>query len=221
MLTPTQNLSRALDEGVNLIGQIRISQQSSPEGTIYQLRHLDDEDKDADLLEKHTNPRDAREIGLYGPDGHYRFTKGELSLKSGWLFELTSIEDLRLTLDHFYPTSVALWTATENGTIQVQNLRDKLNRQTGMYRHARNVSDQGAQELIKELCGPANQCVKKILWQIDQDTPLERSEASQFPGYLPEADPEKAIPLVCQEACNFFVASARKKSKAEFEAKAD
>ena len=218
--TPTEALAEALKNGVDLIGQIRITPLPQDDGsTHYRLTHLDDEGKSLESLEKHTSPRAAREIGLYGPDGHYRFTKGELSLKSGWLFELTSLEELRLTLDHFYPTSVALWNAHKNGTIRVQNLRDKLDRQTGMYRHARNVSDAGAQELIRTLCGPSNQCVKKILWQIDENTPLEPSEASEFPGYLPEADPKKTIPLVCQEACNFFVAAARKKSKAEFEAK--
>ena len=216
--SPTEHLANALARGVNLIGQIRI--EPSADGKGYLLFHLDDEGADPDSLTKHTNPRDAREIGLYAEDGHYRFTKGELSLKSGWLFELSSLADLRLTLDHFYPASVGLWTAFEHGTVRVQHLREKLGRQTGMYRHAAGVSDKGAQDLVKNLCGPSNQCVKKILWKIDEETPLEESEASTFPGYLPEASSTNAIPLVCQEACNFFVAQARKKSKEEFEAKA-
>ena len=87
-----------------------------------------------------------------------------------------------------------------------------------MYRHSQNVSDLGAQHLVKTLCGPTNKCVKKILWQLDNDTPLEASEASQFDGTLPGG---KAIPLVCQEACNFFVAQCRKQSKKEFEESQD
>ena len=83
----------------------------------------------------------------------------------------------------------------------------------------RNVSDKGAQELVQCLCGPANKCVKKILWSIDEQTPLEDSAASQFNGIVGEVDESTAIPMVCQEACNFFVARARKKSKEEFEAK--
>ena len=207
----TKNFAEALDAGVNQIGQIRILQNP------LRLHHIDDDDLDA--LEVHTDPDQAREIALYDDAGEYRFTKGELSLKRGWLFQLDSLAEVQCTIDLFYPASLGLWNAHQNGTIRIQNLRDKLNRQTGMYRHSRNVSDQGAQELVQSLCGPANKCVKKILWNIDQDTPLADSEASRFEGIVGETCSSKAIPMVCQEACNFFVAQARKKSKEEFEAK--
>lgn len=206
-----KELETALASGVNQIGQIRIL--TNP----FRLHHIDDEDLED--LETHSDPEDAREIGLYTPDGEYRFTKGELSLKRGWIFQLDSLDQVRRTIDLFYPASLGLWNAWKNDAIRVQNLRDKLNRQTGMYRHSRNVSDQGAQELVQTLCGPSNKCVKKILWQIDQDLPLADSEASRFDGVVGDLDRSKAIPMVCQEACNFFVAQARKKSKAEFDAK--
>ncbi len=209
----THKLTEALDSGINQIGQIRILRDS------LQLHHIDDTDLDS--LEAFDSPDAAREISLYTADGDYRFTKGELSLKKGWILNLTSIEEIRKALDLFYPASLGLWRAHELGTIRVQNLRDKLGRQSGMYRHARNISDNGAQELVQTLCGPANKCVKKILWQIDKDLSLQDSEASRWEGIVPPADATNAIPMVCQEACNFFVAEARKKSKAEFEAKAD
>ncbi len=207
----THKLTEALDSGIDQIGQLRILQNP------FRLHHIDD--LELDNLEVHTDPQDAREIGLYTPDGEYRFTKGELSLKRGWIFHLNSVDELRQTIDLFYPASLGLWHAWKGGNIRVQNLRDKLGRQSGMYRHARNVSDQGAQELVQSLCGPTNKCVKKILWNIDGDIPLADSEASRFNGIVGDADETKAIPMVCQEACNFFVAQARKKSKAEFEAK--
>jgi len=207
----TQKLTEALNSGINQIGQIRILQNP------LRLHHIDDSDLGA--LEVHTNPGDAREISLYADDGEYRFTKGELTLKRGWIFQLESIDDLRRTIDLFYPASLGLWQATESGHIRIQHLREKLDRQSGMYRHARNLSDQGAQELVQCLCGPSNKCVKKILWNIDETLPLQDSEASRFNGIVGEADESTAIPMVCQEACNFFVAEARKKSKAEFEAK--
>jgi sirohydrochlorin cobaltochelatase len=209
----TQKLTEALDSGVDQIGQLRLLQ--SP----LRVHHLDDSDLGS--LEVHTDPEDAREIGLYTPGGEYRFTKGELSLKQGWIFHLKSVDELRQTIDLFYPASLGLWSAWKNNNIRVQNLRDKLSRQSGMYRHARNVSDQGAQELVQSLCGPANKCVKKILWQINETQPLTDSEASRFNGIVGNASESKVIPMVCQEACNFFVAQARKKSKEEFEAKED
>jgi len=195
----TQKLTEALASGIDQIGQLRILQNP------LRLHHLDD--RDLDKLEVHTDPQDAREIGLYTPEGEYRFTKGELSLKRGWIFHLNSVDELRQAIDLFYPASLGLWNAWKNDTIRIQNLRDKLGRQSGMYRHARNVSDQGAQELVQNLCGPANKCVKKILWQIDDKLPLHDSEASRFEGIVDQATSKTAIPMVCQEACNFFVAS--------------
>ncbi len=206
-----QKLTEALASGIDQIGQLRILQNP------LRVHHIDDHDLDS--LQVHTDPQDARTIATYTPEGEYRFTKGELSLKQGWIFHLGSIAALRQTIDLFYPASLGLWQASENGSLRVQNLRDKLGRQSGMYRHARNVSDQGAQELVQCLCGPANKCVKKILWQIDENQPLSDSEASRFDGIVSPATAKTALPMVCQEACNFFVAEARKKSKAEFEAK--
>jgi hypothetical protein len=48
---------------------------------------------------------------------------------------------------------------------------------------------------------------------------LDDNEASRYngiPGMVPESE---AIPLLCREACNHFVAECRKAAKAEFEQK--
>ena len=95
---------------------------------------------------------------------------------------LENEKDLRLALDQFYPACVGLFLAWQDGTLEVESLRDKLNRQTGMYRFARTISDAGAQKLVQEVCGPAHQCAKRILWQLDPQTPLDDSEASRFNG---------------------------------------
>ena len=87
-----------------------------------------------------------------------------------------------------------------------------------MYRFAHKISDAGAQELIRKVCGPSNCCAKKILWKLDDENPLEDSEASQWPGHLADAIAEKTIPLYCQEACNHFVSKARKVAKDEADA---
>lgn len=213
----TRYLLDSLDCGLRRIGQIEILRDTcDTRDAAFALCHIDDVGR-LDELEVYRDPRDAREISTWAEDGHYRFTKGELSLKTGWIFLLDSAEDLRRTLDFFYPAAVGLWVARENGTLEVENLRDKLNRQTGMYKFARGISDQGAQQLVRETCGPGNCCVKQILWKLDEGTPLEDSEASRYEGVI---DPEvPSIPLVCREACNHFVAECRKVSKAEFEAK--
>jgi len=213
-----ERLAQAIAGGIRRIGQIAILPDTA--GAAYALCHIDDETTDPALLEAHDGPAAARTISTWADDGHYRFTKGELTLKRGWMLRLGSADELRQALDLFYPANVGMHFAALDGRLQVEQLRDKLNRQTGMYRFARNLSDAGAQALVKEVCGPANCCVKKILWGLDAGTPLEDSEASRFDGVVGGIDRAQAIPLRCREACNHFVAEARKASKAEFERQA-
>ena len=215
-MTLAEKLQAALDSGVRQIGQIAILPDTA--GAAFALCHLDDRFHldDPAPLETFRDPAAARDLSTWAPDGHYRFTKGELSLRTGWLLLLDTIDDVRRALDLFYPAALGLHFAHQAGALDVQPLREKLDRQTGMYRFARNLSDAGAQRLVREVCGPGNCCVKKILWPLDERTPLEDSEASRYPGYV-ESD-LRAIPLLCREACNHFVAEARKASKAEFEA---
>jgi sirohydrochlorin cobaltochelatase len=213
-----ERLSEAVAGGIRRIGQVAILPDTA--GAAFALCHMDDEAGDLARLETFDDPAAARGISTWADDGHYRFTKGELTLKRGWLLRLASAEELRQALDLLYPANVGMHFAALDGRLEVEHLRDKLNRQTGMYRFARNLSDAGAQALVREVCGPGNCCVKKILWRLDADTPLEDSEASRFDGVVGDIDRSKAIPLRCREACNHFVAEARKASKAEFERKA-
>ncbi len=134
---------------------------------------------------------------------------------------LQNEEEMLRALDQFYPGCTALFIRHKEGTLPIKDLREKLSRQTGMYRYAGSISDAGAQELVRKVCGPAHNCAKKILWKIDPDTPLEDSEASRFEGVVGDIPKEQAIPLVCREACNHFVAECRKAAKAEFDAKAE
>jgi sirohydrochlorin cobaltochelatase len=216
-------LRNLIRSGIHRIGELEI--QTSVRKHPYVICHW----RDAELsttpefggLNLHEGPSAAREISTYAEDGTYRFTKGQVNLKRGWVMTLQNEEDLRQALDQFYPACVGLFLAHQRGTLDIENLREKLNRQTGMYRFARNISDSGAQQLVQEVCGPAHQCAKRILWRIDAATPLEDSLASRFngvPGDLPETE---AIPLLCREACNHFVAECRRVAKAEFAQKAN
>jgi sirohydrochlorin cobaltochelatase len=214
-------LQNLIQSGIHRIGELEI--QTNVHNQPYTICHH----ADAGLscapgyggLQLHEGPSDARDISTYAADGTYRFTKGQVNLKRGWVMTLASEQELRLALDQFYPACLNLFLAWQDGSLEIESLRDKLNRQTGMYRFARSISDAGAQKLVQQVCGPAHQCAKKILWQLDAGTPLDDSEASRFngiPGDIPESE---AIPLLCREACNHFVAECRKAAKAEFEAK--
>jgi sirohydrochlorin cobaltochelatase len=220
-MTIANQLSNLIKSGVHRIGQLEIQTSVSNESFII-FHHADASfasQPEFGGLEKHQGPADARDLSTYAEDGTYRFTKGQTNLKRGWVMILENEEELRLALDQFYPACVGLFLAQKNGSLEVENLRDKLNRQTGMYRFARSISDAGAQKLVQEVCGPAHQCAKKILWKLDPGTPLDDSEASRFNGIPGELPANEAIPLLCREACNHFVAECRKVAKAEFEAK--
>jgi len=210
-------LAAQISSGVSRIGQIEILSEDGR--APYRLCHAADRElalaADGGGLELHRGPAGAREISTWGDDGEYRFSKAAENLRRGWLMQLADAEELRQALDGFYPAAAGLWRAESRGQSEPQNLRDKLDRQTGMYRFARNISDQGAQRLVRELCGPAHQCAKRILWQIDAATALDDSEASRHRGVAAGVAEDRAIPLLCREACNFFVAECRKASKRE------
>lgn len=216
-MTLAQRLAQAIAGGIHRIGQIEI--RTALAGHAYVLAHAGD----ADLMERdafggltpHAGPAAARELGLYGDDGSYRFVKAQTNLIRGWVLTLESIDELRLALDYFYPAALGVWIAQQDETLEVQNLRDKLARQTGMYRHAAGISDAGAQKLVREVCGPAHQCAKRILWQLDEHTRLEDSVASRYNGIPGDVPAAEAIPLLCREACNHMVAQCRLVAKDE------
>lgn len=215
-------LQHLVASGIHRMGEIEIRTEVGNHA--YMLCHWRDLDTaskpDFGGLEHFPDPAAARDISTYGTDQTYRFAKGQVNLKHGWVMTLESAEQLRQALDHFYPACLGLFLADAEGTIEVEHLRAKLNRQTGMYRFARSISDTGAQELVRTVCGPAHQCAKRILWRIDEDTPLEDSEASRYRGVPGDVPENQAIPLLCREACNHFVAECRRVAKAEFERKA-
>lgn len=214
-------LRELLRTGYHRIGQIEILHDVY--GYTYALCHYEDGELATEPafggLDHYEGPAAARDLSTYAEDGTYRFTKGQVNLKRGWVMTLDDENELRLALDHFYPACVGLFVAQRGGKLEIETLRDKLNRQTGMYKFARTISDSGAQKLVQQVCGPAHQCAKKILWNIDEQVPLEDSEASRYNGIPDGLSENEAIPLLCREACNHFVAECRKAAKAEFEAK--
>lgn len=216
-----EKLRHSIRSGIHRVGEIEIT--ALPDGG-YRLCHYSDtalaNSEDHSSLTLHTGPAAAREISIYAEDGTYRFIKAQVNLRRGWLMQLANEEELHIALDHFYPAAAGVWYAWQEGRLEVEPLRAKLARQTGMYRFAKFISDAGAQQLVRDTCGPAHCCARRILWQIDENTPLEENEASLYQGLPTDLPENEAIPLICREACNHFVAECRKVSKAESVAKA-
>ena len=201
-------LTAWLDSGHHLIGEIIIAKTDGG----YTLRHASDDDR-ADLTPYH-GAVEAREIARYDDAGKFRPLHSAPTLKRGWELHLSSLDELRLALDFFYPAAIGSACALENGTVSATPLRELLGRQTGMYRFTNTISDEQAHAMVGKICA-STQCQRRILWPLTPDQPLAGAAASKATA----CHSDNEIPLLCIEACPRIVASARKIAKETFEAK--
>jgi hypothetical protein len=166
----------------------------------------------------------ALEIVRYDEQGNYRPLKGAPNLRTGWELRLGSVPEVRQAIDYFYPGAFSTWLAFNRGEITPVDLRQTLTRQTGMYRVTQRLTGLQAEELAGRFCQSDSGCLRTILWTIDGKAPEKYLPRSKFD---PQADQigergEKRtedgragarpyrVPFLCVEACNLFVAEARK-----------
>jgi len=198
-------LSSWLSAGRNRFGELLVSH--------CELRHYDDHDRED--LELFTKPEAARLIAALDDADEYRPLKSAPNLRHGWKLELKDLNEIRLALDFFYPAMLGTLLAWEQNRLMATNFRDTVERQSGMYSVVKRIGNSQADQLIGGFCRHDTGCLKRIIWQIDQDRPittladqkflpkLGASEATGGPG------PEE-IPMICCEACNLLVAAARR-----------
>jgi hypothetical protein len=215
MRNSTASLIAAIASGVNRIGEIMI--QSNDSNDCFHLFHNADAPlataADFGGLEVFLGPGEARRISLYTASDDYRFLKAQRNLRRGWLIVLDSPSDLRLALDHFYPAALGMWLSHREGRLQVEHLREKLDRQTGMYRRARIIGDERAQVLVPGTCAAGPGCARRILWAISPTLPLIPSPATTCTGIASGVAESDAIPLLCAAPCNHFIAECLAASK--------
>ncbi len=202
-----------LKGGGNRIGQIHIhSDLTQPS---FLLRHAADLGEDESGLEDYTGPERAREIGRFDEGGGFRPLNYAPTLRRGWILRLTSLGDLHLALDFFYPACLGLWAHFLQEDLPSTPLRESLARQTGMYRITQLISRSGAQETVHSICNSQTGCLRHILWEFEPGFPVAAlpSEKSKL-GPAVCADNEE-IPLLCPEACGILVAACRDRVKNE------
>jgi sirohydrochlorin cobaltochelatase len=175
-------LQQRLSAGEWSIGQVLVRSDFS-------LCHVADVDRPG--LENFTRPEDAREIAKYDDAGNYRPLKTAPNLRSGWLLNLSTIEELRISLDFLYPAAIGTLIARERGELRVVPFRDTLARQSGMYRVTQLITDEQAAGVIRQTC--VEGCIRERLW--DANAELENSN------------------VLCAEACNLLVAACRPVAK--------
>ena len=215
-----ESLKRWMAEGRTVIGQIQIIAvgDSVPPAPRFTLRHI--EDAAASGLTIYSNPEAAREIARLDAAGEFRPIKTAPTLKRGWQLELSSLAELQLALEFFYPAAVGMAHAQETGTLKPVPLRDLLGRQTGMYRFANSITDDQANELIGQCCATATKCLRRITFPLDVAQSLSgpaSSKLSDEAGHV--AGQSNTIPLLCMEACNHIVSAARKVAREGAEVK--
>jgi sirohydrochlorin cobaltochelatase len=207
----------ALLTGPFYFGQIVVQKSDG----CFVVCHRDNES--SDHLQIFRSAEDAIEIAKYDDAGKYRPLKTAPNLRHGWRLELDTLEQLRRSLDYFYPGRLAVFAAWKNDKLKTTPLRETLDRQSGMYRVAAKISDSQIDNVVTDFCRSNDGCLRTILWKRDANEtvastklPNEKfdpsfDQASAQPGSTIPA----TVPLLCQEACNLLVAECRKMVKGE------
>lgn len=170
----------------------------------YELRHVDDAGlQDLDVYE---DSREAREISKLTEEGEYRPLKSSPNLRRGWLLRVPNDKELVVAMNHLYPAALVHWHLHREGRLEITNYRENAARQSGIYKRVQRLSDQGVQDSARACCEDAV-CLKKTLWNVDEDTPLEMERGE---GEIP-----------CPEPCSVFVSFARQVRLFEREKKRD
>jgi hypothetical protein len=162
-----------------------------------ELCHERDFPPNREILQAFDRVEDARELAKYSADGHYRVLKSARDLRLGWILRLAAVEDLVRAGDLIYPAALGQWLAWERGEAQVVPLRETLRRQSGIYRAAQRLSDEGISEIVEARCRAT--CLRRVLWPEGRCLCPQESSRSAIPSELP---------LLCSEACQLLVTDA-------------
>ena len=154
----------------------------------------------------------AIEVAKFDDDGKYRPLKTAPNLRHGWKIVAPNFRDAIDVIDAIYPGRLAAWYAWKNRRLVTISLRQTLDRQSGMYRVAANISDEQLDDLIGNFCRSDGGCLRTMLWRCHENgaLPSKALPPQKFqPAFDQTGDGERCIPLLCQEACNLLVAACR------------
>ena len=182
----------------------------------FALSHCDDEDC-ADLMLFHS-AEDAIELSKFDDAGNYRPLKTAPNLRHGWRLDLATLGELKRGLDYFYPGRLAVFAAWKNGQLRTTTLRETLDRQSGMYRVAAEISDEQIENVAGNCCRSDGGCLRTILWKRDKRGTVASTKlppAKFDPLHDQTGNCKRCLPLLCQEPCNLLVAECRKVVKME------
>ena len=165
-------------------------------------------------LQTFRNAEEAVEIAKYDDAGNYRPLKTAPNLRHGWRLTLQTLKELKRALDYFYPGRLAVFATWKIGQLRSINLRDTLDRQSGMYRVAAKISDEQINDVVADFCRSDGGCLRTILWKRDArgaiastklpkekfDPAYDQAEALCGPGSSAFADQPSRKTTVSREA---------------------
>ena len=188
-------------------GQLRVTATVTDRGERrYDVRHLEDAGVPIDELDRHEDPRDARDIVTFDPDGRYRPLKTAPSLRGGWVFSALDHREMYEVVETVYPATVANWHREREGRLDVDHWRETMGRQSGIYGVVQTWDRGEGHEHVNwvaEACCADSQCLKRREWEYDNETDLDVDGGD---GVFP-----------CREPCSLVVSAARKWTRLEGE----
>jgi len=183
-------------------GQLELTTRLSPavdghgQGQrVYDIRHVEDADRDRGDLEQYSEPTDARELVTHDADGRYRPLKTAPTLVTGWHFEGLSSTAFVETVRAIYPATIANWHREQHDALDIDHWLETAERQTGIYDIVDELPRE-AVEWVAEACCVDSQCLKRREWQYEEGDELAVDGGD---GVFP-----------CREPCSLVTAAARK-----------
>ena len=162
----------------------------------FDLIHQDDLESDPANLHCVQSLADLRELIRLDRDENFRPLRAAPNLRRGWIHHAPDLPGLQLVLDYLYPAELANWVLWRHQQLPTTPWSETAERQTGRFRIVREINGEALHELITHHCQAG--CLKQRLWP-----PARQSIQANA----------NEIPLLCPEACNFFVGKAREKLK--------
>ena len=206
---PVSDRYEAMADGgiVTTWGQLRIDVGLGPDGErVYALRNEADGGADAETLEVHSEPLEARRLVKRDDRERYRPLKTAPTLPTGWAFVDLDGPALAETVEYVYPATIANWYLERRGELDVSHWRETMERQSGIYGVIKTWDrGEGYEHVnwVAEACCDDSQCLKRREWEYDDETTLDVDGGDgEFP---------------CREPCSLVVTAARKWTQLEGE----
>jgi sirohydrochlorin cobaltochelatase len=207
-------LESALAAGSCDVGQVRIRRDG---GDGYVICHRDDATRTD--LRVYEDAAAAIDFARSDDQGNYRPLKTAPNLCHDWSLHLASLDEVQRALEAFYPGRLAMLAAFDEERLAETSLRQTLNRQTGMYRVAANVSDEQIDNVVAETCRSDGGCLRTILWRKNQAgaSPSKHLPREKFDHRINQVDggSRNFLPLLCPEACAILIDACRVAVKSE------